>query len=265
MDLAQGRDPLLSDDVVRQLREIGDRLTYEACRYTNPVIIKHRGGDILNTATGFLVDFDDARYLVTNAHVLDRFDELGGSGVSPMLVFGGIELDPGAITKAPAERVDLAVLNVSGLAFDQAVPGPQSAVPAKLQAYRPTSWPPSAPILGEGILTVGYLGIHRSTKADGTPQFAAFPMLGLLIGGVADTAFAIPLDRDRWIASDYDPTNRVIDETNFGGLSGSPVFALPRTGADLELIGIVRGDSTLDVLYCTRADLLKRDGTIDER
>jgi hypothetical protein len=66
------------------------------------------------------------------------------------------------------------------------------------------------------------------------------------------------------VSTDFDPANRVVLETALEGMSGSPVFALHRDGVvPIQLIGIVRAyGEGLDVLYCTRADLISTGGSI---
>jgi hypothetical protein len=66
------------------------------------------------------------------------------------------------------------------------------------------------------------------------------------------------------IDTDFEPDKPALLETAFGGMSGAPVHSLHRGGvAPLQLIGIIRTyGAGLDVLYCTRADIISADGTI---
>jgi hypothetical protein len=244
-------------------RDFGQAVARTACLYSSAVILRTRDGSILHNASGFLLMLGDRTYLVTNHHVLKRYREIAQTRGDATFTFGGKIFEPEVVDEASDDR-DVVTIDVTGEKFDQTVPGYWKDAVTMLQAYAPHSWPLAGPTSGEATVTVGWPGKHRASDAKGKLEFAAFPMVGQFVGDVTERGFAIPFDREFWISSDYDPKNSVVFETQFGGISGSPVFALHRPHIfPLQLIGVVREyGPLLDALLCTRADLIKMDGAI---
>jgi hypothetical protein len=181
------------------------------------------------------------------------------------MVFGNREITPRLVAKNSDEDVDLAVMDVDGIEFEKESPGYwEGSGASRLTVYAPQAWPLAGPRDGEGTVAVGWPGKFRVHQRDST-EYAAFPLLGQMISNVSARWFTLQIERDQIISSDFDPDNKgPVQETEFGGMSGTPVFALHRGGINpLELVGVVRdyGD-LLDGLYCTRADLIQADGTI---
>lgn len=236
-----------------------------AVMYSSPIILtRPNDQSIYQNATGFLFRPGERTFLVTNAHVLDNgYFPMKKAYPDSVFVYGNRVLEPKIISKDSDDNVDLAVIDVDGIEFDKEAPGYWGSSAAKLSTYVPHSWPLEAPKTGEATVTVGWPAkyrVHESAKV----EFSAFPMLGQFVDAVTNSWFTIPFDREQWIASNFDPSNKVVSETALGGMSGSPVFALHRKSIHpLQLVGVVRtyGEG-LDILYCTRADLIKPDGSI---
>jgi len=150
--------------------------------------------------------------------------------------------------------------------FAEREPGYCGSNVGSLNTFAPSSWPAARPDHGDKIVSVGWPAKFRAHEEDGV-EFAAFPFLGHAVDFVASGWFSVPFDRTEWTTADFEPDNPALLETAFGGMSGAPVFSLHRGGvAPLQLIGVVRTyGAGLDVLYCTRADILNADGTITIR
>jgi hypothetical protein len=247
-------------DYVRELQLL-------AAPYSDPIILSTRvDRGILYNGSGFLLASPSGSYLITNAHVIQKYRDIAEAYDDAIFQFGEVVFKPRIKTQDANELVDLAVIDVAGMHFKRSPGYWESAVSrGGLRAFCPTRWPLPAPTIGEPILISGWPGKYRSVEGAGELEFAAFPMVGHFVGDVTERFFTIPFERDYWISHDFDPANPVLRETTFGGISGSPVFWIRRNPPPerLELIGVVRTyGETYDVLYCTRADLIDENGDI---
>lgn len=247
-------------------KDFAREITRLAGLYTSPIILRRRSepSSVYQNASGFLLKPGAQTFLITNAHVMNAYRELREQYEDIAFIFGGRDFEPLIVDEDPDDVVDLVVIDVSEMDFVQRAPGYWDTPVASLMTYSPSSWPLDGPARGEATLTVGCPRKFRKHEENGSVEFAAFPMLGQFVDTVTDRWFAIPFNREEWISSDFDPENMVIYETMLGGMSGSPVFALHRAGVHpLQLIGVVRtyGEG-LDVLYCTRVDLISDTGRI---
>jgi hypothetical protein len=252
--------------VTARQRDFGAALQKLAVMYSSPIILtRPHDRTVYHNGTGFLFKPGGRTFLITNAHVLDKgYFPLRESYPDLVMIFANRAVDAKIIAKNSDDGIDLAVIDVDGIEFDKEAPGYWGSSAAKLTTYAPASWPFAPPRSGEPTAVVGWPGKFRRHEESST-EFAAFPLLGSFIDAVEDTLFTIRFDRDGIIASDFDPNNKEpVTETSFGGMSGSPVFALHRPGINpLQLVGVLRAyGPLLDGLYCTRADLIRADGTL---
>ena len=236
-----------------------------ATLYSNPIILRSpANAAIYKSASGFLLKPGDRTYLVTNAHVMDDgYAAIEKQYGSASLTFGGRVLKPSVISQDSSDNVDLTILDVDGVEFVRREPGYWGSSAGLLETYVPPTWPLAAPKRGEAVIIIGWPQNLRKHDI-GTVEFAAFPMGGQYIDAVNERWFSIPIERKDLIPTDFDPANPVQKEMAFGGISGGPVFALHREGVlPLQLVGIVRTyGEAFDVLYCTRADIIRVDGSI---
>jgi hypothetical protein len=237
-----------------------------AALYCDPVIMTIPADkSVLESGSGFLFKPEgDRTFLVTNSHVLsDGYEKIEAKYGSAEFRFGEQTFVPNVVSRDPDEFIDIAVIDVTGIEFANRPPGYWGSTVGSLTPYAPTTWPLDAGRKGESICIVGWPQKFRVRDGDAV-EYAAFPMGGQQIGDVTDNWFVIPFEREHWTSSDFDPNNPVVLEKTLGGMSGSPVFALHRSGVvPLQLIGIVRTyGEAFDVLYCTRASILAVDGTL---
>lgn len=252
--------------VTARQRDFGAALQQMAVMYSSPIILtRPNDSSVYHNGTGFLFKPGERTFLITNAHVLDKgYFPLRESYPDLVMIFANRAIEVRIIAKNSDDGIDLAVIDVDGIKFDKEAPGYWGSSAAKLTTYAPMSWPLAPAKRGESTAVVGWPGKLRIHENSST-EFAAFPIMGAYIDAVEDTLFTIQFKRDEMIASDFDPDNKgPVSETCFGGMSGTPVFALHRPGINpLQLIGILRDyGSLLDGLYCTRADLIRADGTL---
>jgi hypothetical protein len=236
--------------------------------YSSPIILaSSKDKSVYHNASGFLLKPTPAgkTLLVTNSHVMeDGFRAIEKASGGALFTFGGVTFRPDVIDENGAHSIDLAIIDVTRIDFVKAAPGYWESSAAKLHVWAATEWPTSAPRKGDATATVGW-PIDFRVHEDGHTEFAAFPMLGHFVDDVGRTSFTIPFDQEGMIAGDFDPANDVITKRPLYGFSGSPVFAMHREGLNpLVLIGIVRRyGENFDILHCTRADIIRGDGTVD--
>lgn len=237
-----------------------------ASMYSSPIIMSVAGDSpVMRSATGFLLRIDTHTFLITNSHVMQCYRDMMRDRGSVKFKFGGTEFVPIVVDeKIDDDRIDLAVINASDLTFERHNPGYWRSASSYLEPYAPRSWPMAPPKKGEATAVVGWPGKFRTQPATNETEFAAFPLIGHFIDAVDESRFLLPFNRDEMVGSDWDPDNPAVFEKALGGMSGTPVFALHREGVQpLQLVGIVHAyGEGLDVLYCTRADLVQPDGTI---
>jgi len=246
-------------------RDFGLQIIQLAGLYSSAVIIGDRTEPrSLRTASGFLLGFDERVFLVTNAHVMQGYREVKDRWPNARFQFFDTILEPNVVDEDSAERVDIAVLDVTGIDFESKTDSYWKSSASALEVLRPHTWPSAPPKAGESTISVGWPAKMRSAN-DGAIEMAAFPLLGQFVGDLQQTSFTISFDREEWIGTDYSLNNPVLQETELGGISGAPVFALHRGGLfPLQLIGVVKEYGSLsDTLFCARADLITRDGTIE--
>jgi hypothetical protein len=256
--------PRSSYGLTSNQKDFGREVIRFAGLYSGAIILATPDAEVLHSASGFLFRPGPRTFLITNAHVLKFYRDLKQEHPMLQFEFGGTVFEPSVVAERGEEEIDLAVIDVSDISFGKYRRNYWKGALKTQEIYVPGEWPLSAVKEGEAIVTVGFPKRFRVGPDDGTIEFAGFPMIGQFVGGVTETSFAVPFDREHWVSTDFDPANRVVLETALEGMSGSPVFALHRDGVvPIQLIGIVRAyGEGLDVLYCTRADLISTGGSI---
>jgi hypothetical protein len=244
-------------------RDYSVQIARMAGLYSHPVLIGRRGQPTpAGNGSGFLFRPGERRFLVTNAHVVEGYEFIAKTDNDAMMQFGDRVFEPRVVARRKIRGVDLAVIDVGDLEFPRSFAsywGPQNE---RLETYAPMPWPLPPPTNGEGVVIVGWPGKHRVVLDDKIVEFAAVPLIGLLIADVEAEHFTIPFEREYYVASDFDPDNKAVEESDFEGISGSPVFAMRNGPQPLQLIGVVHA-YIFDTLVCTRADLIGIDGSIE--
>jgi hypothetical protein len=222
-----------------------------------------------HSASGFLLRLHGRVFLITNAHVIACYDEMKRRRTDTVFRFHSTDFEPRVISKRAEDDIDLCTIDVTDVEFDSENDSYWQSSAGELQVYTPSTWPLAAVRDGEALVTIGWPADHRVWEGARHLEFGAFPIAGPFVRGVERSYFIVPFDRAESISTSFDPANEAANdallETALGGMSGAPVFAMHRGGVlPLELVGIVRTYGCgLDILYCTKADLIRTDGSIE--
>jgi hypothetical protein len=175
-----------------------------------------------NTASGVLIEFPKRAVIGTAWHVLEEFRNLRMAGETVALVCDNMPiLSP--CTAFRDERRDIAFLKVpqTGRSGLHAVP------------YRPGQmWPPPPVKAEDSVLLCGFPKILRE---DGEEILHGDLNLLLEVASASDAHFMLQLERERLVQ-----VGRVIlplDQVDYGGVSGGPVFLYD--GGCNPLVGLV--------------------------
>lgn len=173
-----------------------------------------------NTATGLFLEVGGGRFVITAWHVVQKFDDIRSEGGIPVLVIGNV-----AIAKPEFvfldERNDIIVLDVSQFVV--------TAINA--DPYRPAGrWPPERRSVGDPVMICGFPAILR---ADGEEILHGDMSYFGEIESVSEHQFVVQVE------GELEDAGRVPFpdlDSDFGGLSGCPAFALNR--GEMCLAGI---------------------------
>ena len=173
-----------------------------------------------NTATGLLLELGSGRFVVTAWHVVQKFDDVRNEGDIPVIVLGNVAIaEPRYVFLD--ERNDIVVLDVSQFLVDAF-----NAVP-----YQPLNqWPPARRSVGDPVMICGFPAILR---ADGEEILHGDLSYFGEIESVSEHQFVVQ------VQGELEDAGRVPFpdlNSDFGGLSGCPAFALNR--GEMHLAGI---------------------------
>jgi hypothetical protein len=216
------------------------------------------GYDVLNNATGAFLDTGKSRLLVTNAHVVQAFDEKFRTEPTLKLVIGGagtsLVVDRDWLKgfyKKPDLKLDLATfllpknfdISICGKAF-----------------YRPDTWPPDRVSVGELVVIAGYPGDHRTQ--DGAKATMKINVFADPVSSVNDVAFVLADESAERVLVRVDP--EIGELGQFGGMSGSPAFRFSESG-DHQLAGFLfeTHDGLNAQIRAVHADFICEDGRLD--
>jgi hypothetical protein len=241
-------------------REFGELLEKRVDPFTVMLLIlsgeKPAADGVIASATGSLLHTGQRQLLVTNHHVYASFESHLRSSPDTVLAMSGVDgsffLD---ITAAPVlgldKQCDLVVLDV---------PPEQVLAQGKMWS-EVTRWPPRRPEKGTIAILYGYPGEGRAPEGK---VLGASPIsVGLPVVSVSERHFVLADENQN--AHLHKPDAQ-IPLTNFGGISGSAVYVLPKTLANIDdaigLCGFVYEASDSGVILVSHADHINADGSI---
>jgi hypothetical protein len=208
----------------------------------------------INNGTASLLRLDCGPVAVTCHHVIDYYRERLKSGERCLFQIAGCRFDPLAQLISESMDVDLAVLTLTEEQADKVLTW--GSLPS--QFYTPVSWPPPSPLEGDDVLFGGYPGKWRTTQDYDSMRFASYSS-GHRVTAVGTRSFISEVNQAHSVKTIY--LDGLNDLTEFGGMSGGPVFVLHKL--NLEFVGIVREYSPdRDAFHFTRAGLIGSDGHI---
>lgn len=207
-----------------------------------------------NNGTASLLRLNCGPIAVTCHHVIDYYRERLKSGERCLFQIAGCRFDPLDQLISESSEVDLAVLALTETQADKVLTWGSLVS----QFHSPASWPPQSPLEGDDVLFAGYPGKWRTTLDYDSLQFASYSG-GHRVTAVGTRSFICEVDERHSITTIY--LDGLNDLTEFGGMSGGPVFVLRKL--NLEFVGIVREYSPdRYAFHFTHAGLIGSDGQI---
>lgn len=209
-----------------QLKAAIEALQLRAWSHATTLRLAQIAGDeegAYNTASGVLLQFGHRVVVATAWHVLEEYARIRASGQEVYIVCDNMPI-PQPATAWRDERNDLAFLDIPRTGR-----GGLGAIP-----YRPLPylWPPPAVREGDDVLLCGFpklLRSHGDEILHGDLNFL------VKVTSAAETHFMLQIELER--VSQIGQVEIPIDTTDFGGVSGGPVF-LADSGGN-PLVGVV--------------------------
>jgi hypothetical protein len=212
--------------------------------------------DVVANGTGSLVHTGRKELLITNHHVYNTFLLRREENPHTKLIMSGAHgtnfLD---ISNAEVlgfdKEAELAVIHMPG----------RYVVPRGKAFLRPETWPPRRPDVGMLAFFVGYPGEGRRVQQGGALGVSALTA-GMRIVSVSERHFVVAdesQDAHMFVPEGQKPL------TNFGGISGSAVYAMRPNGTtadDVWLCGFQYEEGIGHTLMVAHADRVNADGTI---
>lgn len=204
---------------------------------------------VKNNGSGTLINTGPGRFLVTNDHVYQAFQDRNAAGGTKLLMSvkdGFIDISDTSVVDRDPE-FDLAVLYV-----------PEDFVHrhGKMFSSWP-AWPPRRPEEGMAAFVYGYPGLGREVLED---RLGIRPALvGMRIVSVGQRHFILAHEDINDVENTTPPGAKEL--TDLGGMSGSAVYVMTQNKDDLFLGGFMFQANSLGVLV-SYADRIRADGTI---
>jgi hypothetical protein len=208
----------------------------------------------VNNGTVSLLQLACGPVAVTCDHVVDYYRNRLRSGERCLFQISGCRFDPLDQLMSESPDADLAVLTLTDKQAESVLKW--GSHPS--QFHVPVSWPPPPPLEGDDVLFGGYPGKWRTVLDYDSLQFDSYSC-GHRVTAVGMRSFICEVDQQYSAKTLY--IEGLDDLTDFGGMSGGPVFVL--RNLNLEFVGIVREYSAdRDAFLFTHAGLIGSDGQI---
>jgi Trypsin-like peptidase domain len=215
---------------------------------------------LVNNGTAFFVDAGAGPFVVTANHV---FQSARRATSQNRMRFCGLMPDSldGQIRDALEFNFEERLIGYSS-DHDIATFRMTSSELSQIRSNILSVWPPVIPQCSRGIVLAGYPGHERRLEANGILSFMVYPVLALATT-VSDRQISCQFDREFCVQVSGFQTPPPNYET--GGMSGGPVLTvIDHEGLQHWALGgvISEGSATFDLIYASRADCLRADGTI---
>lgn len=226
----------------------------------HPDIVGETNAEIFSGSATYL-ELPSRKIVVTCAHVIRKFQGLHDDDNRTILQL------PNRLLNGAHDRLididdqsDLATLDATDIELSPRPSGPAELRPR--QFYRPASWPPSAVVEGDVILSGGWPGaLRHDTHGKRDIEHNPYSIAAVAVTLAMPDRFRVRLNRNElttafgereWDDKDYD----------FGGMSGAPV--LRKRPLNYELVGIISEylAPPYDTFAVTNIDNIKSDGTL---
>jgi hypothetical protein len=230
--------------------ELGEACERFISRCCAPIYWYYPGDEIFDNGTLTFVHTPHRLMAITAAHVVRGFQAAHAAAKRPIhlqVMNAILNLEPIAI----CDRLDLATLAID------------DDLLARLgKEIQPLStWPPTLPQPGRGIMLAGYPGGDRRQLSPTAVEWGLFTALG-----IARTVISHQIT---WVAErNADIITNLPLQHRLGGLSGGPligIFERPGGPMQFALSGIIsQAHQELENVIARRADFINDDGSIIE-
>ena len=193
--------------------------------YSTPIVIGNLSADdqtVLGNGTGTLMQIRERKFVVTNDHVLRKYEELRAEDERTAFQIGTRPFEPEARLIDRDFKLDLCVFDADGLPLDER--DESTDLPQReFYVFDDDRWPPRVAVVDDVCVFGGFPGGMRSQNGfevtSRTFSVAATPVTGSFA-----QYFSMNIDRSHWqVATGQDDAD-AIDYRDWGGMSGGPVF-----------------------------------------
>ncbi len=176
-----------------------------------------------NNGTMTLLRFGERRLGATRFHVLNAYRKQLAKDPHRIFQIGNAKIRPLDRLIDESKELDLAMLDLGGVDI--------AKIEKEVSFFEPARWPPKPISPGEFVALAGFPGVWRTHPAHLEVGFGSFNLGATRVTDVGHQTIVCQLERDYWIKS-LGPL-WAAELTDFGGLSGCPVFNLSGLAADL--------------------------------
>jgi len=250
-----------------RVKALGEELSRAPMTYAVPIFFADPPGSTelpnLNNGTGSLISFGEAKFCITNFHVLDAYRRRKVD--EPEIVFhiANIRLDPDEILISESNDYDLAVLDISNWEAEEFAS--YGEIPT--QFLDVAAWPPEMPKIDSFVMFGGYPGYWREALGPMDICFSALGCGSSKIISSNDQNLVCQLEIDKCHVHRPEPGRE--EPGDLTGLSGGPVLREKQTEDGIttfEFVGIIyEYGADLDCLRIRPATLIMADGKIREQ
>ena len=207
-----------------------------------------------NNGTMTLLRFGERQFGATCFHVLNSYRQQLTEDPDRIFQIGNAKIRPLDRLIDESKELDLAILDLAGVDITKI------AIDKEVSFFEPARWPSKPISPGEFVALAGFPGVWRTHPAHLEVGFASFNLGATRVTDVGHQTIVCQLEREYWIQS-IGPL-LAAELTEFGGLSGCPVFNLSGLAADL--VGFVYGCSPdADYLLIRPSRFVNVDGSIN--
>lgn len=255
MDFRDARGPLIEE-----------YLTKYPVRFATPAFIGVLAPDeqnVLANGTATLLQIGDRRLLVTNDHVIVKYEEYKRADSRVRFQIGDAPFDPVANCIDRNREKDLFTIAVTD-EMKLTTRDDENMPPIEYYRFTEEQWPPSLASQGQSAIFGGFPGGLRSQSGFEVTS-ESYTVAAVQITGVLPTYFTCNLDRAEWRLSDGSVDQERVQYRDWGGMSGGPVMVDGAETLRPMLVGFISEyQRDLDQLKATHLANIKADGTIEK-
>lgn len=245
-----------SPEKIEQVKKIVPKFGQLCTYYVRPILFGELPlktlDPILKGATVTFINTGEKAFGITNFHVYKKYLELKNANTLFKCQINTltIDLESRIIDFNADSSVDIITFDMTNDEFKKinVIPLFHKSWPVK---YKEDETEP--------VFILGF-PLHLRKIENLQHIIASFGTFMVTIASITDKRLNMVFDRDNWITCFDD---KPVDISNIRGFSGSGVFRMNNIVP--ELLGIVSDHAEgFDILFCTRSDLISKDGQIQK-